>query len=48
MPAIIKSSLQRTAPNNKWLQRVFKTGFIFFLVKGLAWTAAAAWFISFD
>lgn len=48
MLAIIKSSLHRTAPDNKWLQQLLKTGFIFFLVKGLVWTGVAIWFISFD
>jgi len=30
---------------NKWLWRVFTTGFVFFLAKGLVWLAVAAWVI---
>jgi len=36
---------QNTAANNKWLQRIVTTGFIFFFIKGLAWIAAAVWVI---
>jgi len=43
MYAIKQYSLQRNSPSNKWLQRVFKTGFVFFLIKGLVWTAVAIW-----
>ncbi len=36
---------QNTTANNKWLRRIVTTGFAFFLIKGLAWIAAAVWVI---
>ncbi|NOQ90932.1 MAG: hypothetical protein GQ549_08310 [Gammaproteobacteria bacterium] len=36
---------QGTSANNKWLRRIYTTGFVFFLIKGLAWIAAAAWVV---
>ena len=34
---------QNHIQSNKWLRRIFTTGFVFFFVKGLAWIAVAAW-----
>lgn len=28
---------------NKWLRRVYTTGFVFFLAKGVVWLAAISW-----
>lgn len=35
-----------TPPNNKWLRRACTMGFVFFLIKGLAWIAVAVWVIN--
>jgi len=37
---------QNTLANNKWLRRIFATGFAFFLIKGLAWIAAVVWIVN--
>jgi hypothetical protein len=31
--------------DNKWSRRIVKTGFAFFLIKGLLWIAAAVWVV---
>lgn len=33
-------------PNSNWLRRACTMGFVFFLIKGLAWIAAAVWIIN--
>lgn len=45
MQSITHQKPQCTALKAKWLQRVCSIGFVFFLVKGLAWIVAAVWFI---
>ena len=45
MQPITHQKSQTAAQPNKWLQRVYTTGFVFFLAKGLAWIIAAIWVI---
>ena len=33
------------ATDNKWLRRIAKTGFAFFLIKGLLWIAVGVWVV---
>jgi hypothetical protein len=32
-----------TTQKNRWLQRLYTTGFVFFLAKGVVWIVAVSW-----
>lgn len=42
---IFHQQKKNAVASNKWLQRLYATGFAFFLIKGLVWIAAAVWVV---
>lgn len=45
MQSIAQYAARRGGQVPRWLKRTGAVGFMFFLVKGLAWLAASAWLV---